>query len=366
MADRPTTDHERLARLLRQMIDIYSPSGKEEAIVEVLHQYLRRRGIPVERQAVDDRRHNLLVHTEAAEPWLCLMGHLDTVGAYDLDSYEFELEGDLVTGLGAADMKGGCAAMIEAFVALWVAGMTSAPVTLCLVVGEEEEGDGAERLLEDYHFDWAVVGEPTDLVPCLAHDGYLELELTTTGPRRHASLADRNQSAVDVMLRLILRLSEHLSGAGLVYNIRDLFSSTSGFVVPDRCQASIDVHLPPHTPVGTLAAELDEIAVAAQPEGDQSELDLSILTVDAGYELPEKGPLIGALHQTYQNLGHPWSVGAFRSHSDANQLWAAGVRPVILGPGRLDTAHTPDEQVSLSQVARAADIYLELLTHLPD
>lgn len=50
---------------------------------------------------------------------------------------------------------------------------------------------------------------------------------------------------------------------------------------------------------------------------------------------------------------------AFTSHSDANQLWTAGVKPVILGCGRLEKAHSPDEDVSFEQVLGAAEIYFQ-------
>lgn len=32
--------------------------------------------------------------------------------------------------------------------------------------GKEEEGDGARELVSDFQFKWALIGEPTDLVPC--------------------------------------------------------------------------------------------------------------------------------------------------------------------------------------------------------
>jgi acetylornithine deacetylase len=112
----------RLAHLLRKMINIYSPSGKEGDLVDFLEGWMKRRGLPVMRQKVDAARDNLIIEPDDAEPELVFVGHLDTVEAFDLDRYSYERDGDLVYGLGAADMKGGCAAMIEAFVSLWEQG----------------------------------------------------------------------------------------------------------------------------------------------------------------------------------------------------------------------------------------------------
>jgi acetylornithine deacetylase len=176
-----TTNGRRLQQLLRKMVNIYSPPGKENDLVDFLYSYLKRHGLPVVRQTVDEDRHNLIVEPDDVEAELVLLGHLDTVEAYDLESYEFSLEGDTASGLGTADMKGGCAAMIEAFLTLWENGHTNRPVALALVVGEEDYGDGAQRLVREYDFSAAIVGEPTDLLPCLSHYGYLEIQLTTQG-----------------------------------------------------------------------------------------------------------------------------------------------------------------------------------------
>jgi acetylornithine deacetylase len=53
-------------------------------------------------------------------------------------------------------------------------------------------------------------------------------------------------------------------------------------------------------------------------------------------------------------------LDAFRSHSDGNLFFAAGTKPIILGPGALETAHTPEEQVIFSEVSAAAYIYAAL------
>ncbi|MEI6826422.1 MAG: M20/M25/M40 family metallo-hydrolase [Desulfuromonadales bacterium] len=55
-----------------------------------------------------------------------------------------------------------------------------------------------------------------------------------------------------------------------------------------------------------------------------------------------------------------YQLKAFRSHSDGNLFFAAGVKPLILGPGSLETAHTPDERVNFDEVMSAARIYAAL------
>lgn len=352
---------ERLRELLRDMLDIYSPSGKEEDLTEFLQGWLAKRGLPVVRQEVDEERDNLVVALGGEEAELAFIGHIDTVSAHELEDFGYAQEGDRVTGLGAADMKGGCAAMLEAMACLWEQGIREPPLTLALVVGEEEAGDGAEALVNEYRFPWAVVGEPTRLQPCLNNYGYLELNLSTRGERRHASLGGGRQ-AVEDMLRLLLSLTAFLQNKRpeLIYNIRDLYSSGGGFVVQEGCEAWLDLHLPPSSPISEVAVEIEELVARERDADEGLEARLDFETMQAGYELPERGPVVSALKASLAGMGRPWLPGAFRSHSDANQLWAAGVKPIILGPGSLEAAHRPEEWVSFGQVLAAAELYYRL------
>ena len=353
----------RLKKHLQRLVDIYSPSGKEGDVLDFVKGYLRRRDLPVLIQTVDDDRYNIIVAPVDTDIQLAFLGPLDTVSAPDLDNYGFSEQGDLVKGLGTADMKGGCAAMLESFLTLWESGYSVASGALCLVVGEEENGDGAEKLMKSYHFPWAIIGEPTDMIPCFQSYGYVEIQVSVRGRRQHASLAKRRHNAIEVMLQTMLRLTHHLETEHpqITYNIRDLFSSRSGFAVPERCEAWLDLHLPPAAPIGKILTGLEDIVVKNKDNRNNIETLFRNATIAAGYELPEKGPIVDAIMNAFQQRSIPWSSNAFQSHSDANQIWASGVKPVILGPGKLEQAHSQDESVSFQQVCLAAEIYLDIM-----
>jgi acetylornithine deacetylase len=74
--------------------------------------------------------------------------------------------------------------------------------------------------------------------------------------------------------------------------------------------------------------------------------------------------MVEALKTVFAKRSLHWEPQAFRSHSDANVLWAAGVKPILLGSGQLEKAHAPDESVSFKQVLAAAQLYLDLLIAL--
>ena len=356
---------QRLRQRLLEMIDIYSPSGKEEDIQLYLEGILLQAGLSVQRQEVEEDRYNLIATLGSTPPQFYLVGHVDTVPAWDLDDYGAQEEWGIVRGLGSADMKGGCAAMLEAFLALATLPLAEQPaVGLLLVVGEEENGDGSARFLESCTPTWVVIGEPTSLAPCFSHYGYVEAQLVTKGRRSHSSLPELGHNAVESMLQILLQLGQaplfSRDSLQVFYSIRELSSSRAGFVVPDRCEALIDLHLAPEiTPEQAKAAISEQLAGAGDAIPDLH-LDVSFDFSASGYQLAADGWLGQVLEFIYPKLNLPLQLTPFRSHSDGNLFFAAGVQPLILGPGSLEIAHTNEEQTSLAEVEAAARIYAAL------
>jgi acetylornithine deacetylase len=356
----------RLHKLLLDLLDIYSPSGKEEDIQLYLEELLIRAGFAVERQEVTDERYNLRVTMGKGEPQLYLVGHVDTVPAWDLEELGAQEEEGIIRGLGSADMKGGCAAMVEAWLALAdaLAPGELPPVGLLMVVGEEENGDGSAAFLESCQPPWAIIGEPTGLAACFAHFGYLEAAFVTSGRRSHSSLPELGHNAVESMLRVLLHLGKHplfdRQKSEIIYSIREMSSSRAGFVVPDRCEALIDLHLPPGREPVAIEEEIRRIIAGVGQYIPDLDLDIAFAFASSGYDLGTENRVARVLRETYSALGLRLRMDTFRSHSDGNLFSAAGTKPLILGPGSLESAHTSDEQVIFAEVSAAARIYAEL------
>lgn len=358
-------DPQRLRRTLLEMVDIYSPSGKEEDIQLYLEERLTAADIPVRRQEVEAERYNLVATMGAGEPPLYLIGHVDTVAAWDIEEYAAVEEWGVVRGLGTADMKGGCAAMVEAWLGLATLPEEERPsLGLLLVVGEEENGDGSRRFLEETRPEWVVIGEPTSLRPAFSHFGYMEISLVTQGRRIHSSLPELGHNAIESMLRVLLLLANSSlfaeGPAQLVYSIREMSSSRAGFVVPDRCETLIDLHLPPNVDAGEVRRQLEAVFDQARLSIRELDLEANFDFEAGGYQLDMDNRLLDVLDDIYPRLNLPLECVPFRSHSDGNLFHQAGSRPLILGPGSLETAHTVEEQTSLAEVEAAARIYAAL------
>ncbi len=356
---------ERIRRTVLEMVEIYSPSGKEEDIQLYIEDRLQQAGVPVTRQEVEDERYNLYATMGSGEPRITLVGHVDTVPAWDLEEYGPREEWGVVRGLGSADMKGGCAAMLEAWLALMTLPESQRPsAALLFVVGEEENGDGSARFLETHRPPLVLIAEPTSLAPCLSHYGYLEVSLTTEGRRIHSSLPELGHNAIESMLRFLLILGQDplfdKEASQIIYSIREMSSSRAGFVVPDQCDTMVDLHLAPEVDPETVKKAIHCRVEKARRLIPDLNLSLSFDFSARGYVLEDCEAIVDFLGEVYTRLNLPLQRGPFRSHSDGNLFFEAGCRPLLLGPGSLETAHTSDEQTSLSQVEAAARIYAAL------
>lgn len=363
----PQIQQSRLTSTFRNLVDQYSPSGKEADVMAFAADLLRAHGWKPALHEVTPGRFNVRIGMDGGPPRVAFVGHLDTVPAFDVEHFGYREVDGRVFGLGTADMKSGCAAMLEAFITAGPEIVAKAGAALFLVVGEEENADGMTAFLDDFAtIPWAIVGEPTDLRVCLSHYGYVEMALQSFGTRRHAAMAGREYNAIQSMLGALVDLGNHVerSYPQAVMNIRDLHSSQAGFAVPDRCAAWVDVHITPAFEPAVVARDLRAVAERALETGKTVRHELDFPTQAKGFQSHLDTASLQALQQACADISLPWDTDIFRSHSDANLIYNAGCQPVILGPGQLARAHTRDESVDFQQVVQAARLYLALLINL--
>ena len=151
-----------------------------------------------------------------AAPNLLYSAHLDTVPvgadaeAWLHDPFGGEVADGKVWGRGAADMKGGLAAMIAAALALAEAGTSLAgDLILAFTAGEEVDCIGAHAVAQ--RTDLAPVGaivlsEPSSNDLFVAEKGALQVELTTYGQTAHGSMPELGRNAVMMMVTLLSEL----------------------------------------------------------------------------------------------------------------------------------------------------------------
>jgi len=136
-----------------------------------------------------------------------LNAHSDTVGVEGMaEPFSGLVRDGKLYGRGAYDMKGSLAACMAAFKALSDTGTKLRGDVLLAAVADEEYGSlGTSHLLTCVKPDAAIVTEPTGLDVCLAHKGYLWIEVEIAGRAAHGS---RFELGIDANLKMGLFLAE--------------------------------------------------------------------------------------------------------------------------------------------------------------
>jgi acetylornithine deacetylase len=123
---------------------------------------------------------------------LMLNAHCDTVGVAGMpEPFSGAIRAGKLYGRGSFDMKGSLAACMTAAKALKDRGVGLRGDVLVAAVADEEYGSlGTADLIGRFKVDGAIVTEPTALNVCLAHKGYLWVEVEIAGRAAHGSKFD--------------------------------------------------------------------------------------------------------------------------------------------------------------------------------
>src|SRR6266536_4926804 len=276
---------------------------------------------------------------------LMLNAHMDTAGAGGMpDAFTPVVRDGRVYGRGAYDMKASLAAiMLTAREAPPLKG----DLIITAVADEEVASLGTSAVLEKYRADYAIVTEPTELRLCLAHKGFVWLEVETTGVAAHGSRADLGVDAIALMgpvLTHILDLENTLK-AGRRHPLLGTGSIHASLIeggqelstYPSRCVVKVERR--------TIPGEdwTNEI------EGAR------VLLERSPSELVANHPLTLAVAEA---AGNPEQIGV-AYWMDMALTNGAGIPTLAYGPIG-EGAHADVEWVDLESVEKCMDAYLKV------
>ena len=379
-------DAEEIAELTAALIAAPSenPGQTEERAVAVLADACVRAGLAVEQQPVAEGRANLTASLAGGDrPGLLFLGHSDVVPAgpgWSADPYLARRDGDRIIGRGAADMKGGLAAIVAAMSALHRCGVRPAgEIRLACTVDEEDLGLGIRALAGGglgAEFAGCVVAEPTDLdlVTACRGDSYLELRLT--GVPAHSGRPADGRNAIDAATRVLeliradqaelARSMDPLLGSG-TWSVGRISGGRGTSIVAPDCTVWIDRRLMPDEDPQQIADRLAARAAEAGITSDGIGMSIEVTMEMPGFRTSAEDPLVRAVLAAAADLGEVPPVAGWTAACDGGFIARdLGVPTVVMGPGGLnDQAHQVDESVSVTELVEAAKRYALLALRVP-
>ena len=237
-----------------------------------IREYLDKLGVRSELEPVDDTHFNLAATLKGTGGGknITLYAHADTVGCelWADRALVPELQGDNLIGLGAADDKGLCAAMMLAVKDLVERGVKlSGDVHLCFIADEEGASCGAMDYVKKHTPEAALVLESAPLEHiCVTHQGFGWLKITTKGKAGHGSAGGTSADAIYHMAEVIVRLQRnqrenfaeniHPMNGETVYHTGFIRGGTDYASYPEECALGIEIGTQPGE---TIQSRIDEI-----------------------------------------------------------------------------------------------------------
>lgn len=349
--------------------DLVPGAAGEHAIAYFVAEWLTNAGLEVTLQEAAPGRPNVIAIARGTGGGRSLMfnAHMDTVGVAGMQNpFHPRIEDGKLYGRGAYDMKGSLAACMLTMAAIKPLGLAG-DVIFTGVVDEEYASIGTQAITNGWHADAAIVTEPTEMQMCVAHKGFVWLEIETIGKAAHGSRPDLGVDAIVKMGKILVGL-ETLAArlqAGSAHPLLGTGSLHASLIsggqelssYPERCTLQIERRtIPGETPalVETQIRDLVE-SVLADDSSFQARVQTSL--VRDSFEIATAAPIVTTLQaQASTVLNHIPNVVGMTFWMDSALLSDAGIPTVVFGPGGAG-AHAVVEWVDLEQVAQCVDIY---------
>ena len=302
-----------------------------------------------------------------------LSGHTDTVPwdgqAWTVDPLSATVRDDRLFGRGSADMKG--------FIALALAHAqafldSDAPFAIHFAFSYDEEVGcfGVRELIADLREAGirplaCIIGEPTGMVPAIAHKGVYRYRCCVRGKEAHSSLTPSSVNAIEMAARVIGRIRDmaegfernepRYEGFDVPYSTASVGQFHGGIadnVVPRDAEFRYEFRDLPTADVRAMQQAVLEQARALEPA-------MQRVAPDAGFRFDpicEVPSFLGSADDPVTRMALRLS-GEERTTlvafgTEAGLFKNAGIPTVVCGPGFITQAHQPDEFVSLDQLAR--------------
>jgi succinyl-diaminopimelate desuccinylase len=332
-----------LAERTLALVDVPSESGSEQAIYRLVGD-----SVPLEK--VYDDGESLVFAKRSGRPLVLLAGHTDTVPAQG--NLPGRIEDGSVVGLGASDMKGGVAVMIE--LAHWAASAELAYDVAFLFFPREELGPDANPLPGVFErtgivdeAQLVVCLEPTDNTLQLGCLGNLNARVTFAGRSAHSARPWLGVNAIGVALDgLAPVLAAEPRDAvveGLVFreviSVTELHAGIASNVIPASATATINFRYAPDRSPASAEERLRELVGGGGT--------IEILANSPPAHVPVESPVLEALRAAGNLERQPK-----QAWTNVADFAARGLDAVNLGPGATRYAHAVDERVEIAELER--------------
>lgn len=382
---------------LQESIQTPSVSGQEGDYAELIAEKMRALGYD---KVNIDGAGNILgtINGDKSGKTLLYNGHIDHVppgkmeepySAKVIDGTPFGINGDIIWGRAAADMKGALAGMVMAGGILKEAeiSLKGDLIVTGVVMEELLAHTGAKYLIEQNNIraDAAVIGEATNLNISLGHRSNADIQIQSRGKMAHGSAPERGINAFSKIIPLIQELQtleekvpKHpiLGKPTLPVTMVSVYPDVIN-VIPELCTLHVNFRGHPNYHVEEFLADLRTIITILQQQDPELVLECQLTTGEersySGYlEIANRHmysfytnpaePIVGMTEQIVEFITtmKP-ELTTWTFATDGGFISQVAKIPTIgFGPGEERFTHSPNDLISIQDVLTATKVYTTL------
>ncbi|WFU38221.1 acetylornithine deacetylase [Bradyrhizobium sp. CB82] len=385
----PSQRPDRIRKLLADLVAFDTVSDRSNlALIAYIESYLASLGISGQR-IIDEtgQKASLWVTIGPNDrPGFVLSGHTDVVPVagqtWTHDPFKLIERDGRLYGRGTTDMKGFVAVCL-AMVPDMIEAVLKTPIHLAISYDEEIGCVGVRPMLREVAKKQVkplgcFVGEPTEMKVIIGHKGKHGVRATFRGLARHSSIAPDGVNAIEYAAELIteirrraVRLAAKRSQDGL-YDVPHSTLLTSIVhggaalnIVPDTCTVEFECRGIGITEsrevtdaiVAWAKAEIEPAMKKRHPDCRitfEEILDYPALDTRADHAIVTLAKKLAGRND-HAKVAFGTEASLFASMAD--------IPSVVIGPGAIAQAHTPDEFVEMSELEKCGDFVAKLIAH---
>lgn len=367
--------------LLVELVKRDSITPEDKGCQNLLEQRLASSGFKLEHMPSNGVT-NLWARLGESAPLLVFAGHTDVVPTGDINAwssppFDAIIKDDHVVGRGAADMKGGVAAMIIA-IERFIASGCHSHGSIAVLLTSDEEGpatDGTRVVIErlqarQEQIDYCIVGEPTStdkLGDIIRHGrrGSLGAKVTIQGKQGHVAYPHLADNPVHRAMPALTQLADIAWDNGndhfppTTLQISNIHAGTGATnVIPGDLTVEFNLRYSPETTIEQIQSTVQNLFI-------EHGLNTDISWKDSAHPfITTPGTLTDVMQKAIgKEVGISATLDTGGGTSDGRFIAPTGAQVIEFGPINA-TIHQIDERVSCTDIDSLTNIYESVIHQL--